>query len=92
MLNHVLAIFLGGLPILCIQIIFMVYVCRKRHYKQIPCKACGESGQVVFRGSSMELWKIAIMYESGALEKPFFTIPCKKCRGRGTQTVLDRIE
>lgn len=70
---------------------------RKKHYREVPCKACDETGKAFYEA-------VAPVFETcphcNAMSKQLmetkkeriFAGGCKYCNGKGTQTVLERVE
>ena len=56
---------------------------RKKYYREVPCKACDGKGKL-FTNSYPN------PYNENETIKDFHV--CGACRGRGTQTVLQRVE
>lgn len=56
---------------------------RKKYYREVPCKACDGKGVKI----------TYIVWDDIKNESPTKKVDlCKGCRGRGTQTVLERVE
>ena len=68
----------------------MVYVCRKRHYKEVSCKACDGEGAVFLPSPAVKYLTDTIT--NSKLRIKAMRGDCLCCNGRGTQTVLEKIE
>lgn len=63
---------------------------KKKYYKQVDCKACDGTGKML----PVCAWEATTATGPFEYEEMRFMIVgiCLVCRGRGTQTVLDREE
>ena len=61
---------------------------RKKHYREVPCKACDGTGKF----ESQEITANENLFGNVYIRREPVECICSGCNGRGTQTVLERIE